>query len=62
MTLVDRKTRFLVARKLDDYRAETLKKSIARGAFYGKNTNLFKREFHLAAWVGVRVPYRGFDG
>jgi IS30 family transposase len=31
MTLVDRKTRFLVAPKLDDHRAETLKESICAG-------------------------------
>ena len=31
MTLVDRKTRFLVATKLDDHRAETLKESICTG-------------------------------
>jgi transposase, IS30 family len=31
MTLVDRKTRFLVARKLDDHRAQTLKGSICAG-------------------------------
>jgi IS30 family transposase len=31
MTLVDRKTRFLVAKKLDDHRAETLKESICTG-------------------------------
>lgn len=30
MTLVDRKVRFLVARKLDDHRAETLKESICK--------------------------------